>query len=332
METIISYIDNLFSSYPDTPQARKAKEELLGIMEDKYNELKAEGKSEHEAIGIVISEFGSMDEIASELGSDKKITIEKKEMEEHINQKNITSSEALEYLKRQTNFSFKIAIGVVLCILSPVIPGILDAIGKSVIILEAFADAVGGASLFLMVAVAVGIFITAGISNSRYENYDKIEIKLDFSTRDQISKQYEAFNQWFGIKIATGVILCILSVLPPIFLDAFFKAYWINQLSGISIFIFVAAGVFLFITEGMRKDAFEVLLGKGDYAPKTQKQKKAKKIIDLFSSVYWSLVTVVYLLWSIITMKWGFTWIIWPISGIIFSAISTIISNLSHTD
>ena len=82
----------------------------------------------------------------------------------------------------------------------------------------------------------------------------------------------------------------------------------------------------------MRKDAFEVLLGKGDYAPKTQKQKKAKKIIDLFSSVYWSLVTVVYLLWSIITMKWGFTWIIWPISGIIFSAISTIISNLSHTD
>ena len=63
METIMSYIDNLFRSYPDTPQVRRAREELLGIMEDKYNELKAGGKSENEAIGIVISEFGSMDEI-----------------------------------------------------------------------------------------------------------------------------------------------------------------------------------------------------------------------------------------------------------------------------
>ena len=30
METIMSYIDNLFRSYPDTPQVRRAREELLG--------------------------------------------------------------------------------------------------------------------------------------------------------------------------------------------------------------------------------------------------------------------------------------------------------------
>ena len=37
-------------------------------MEDKYVELKAEGKSENEAIGIVISEFGNMEELIRELG------------------------------------------------------------------------------------------------------------------------------------------------------------------------------------------------------------------------------------------------------------------------
>ena len=72
METIISYIDNLFRNYPNTLQLQKARDELFGIMEDKYHELKAEGKSENEAIGIVISEFGSMEEIAADLGLDPK--------------------------------------------------------------------------------------------------------------------------------------------------------------------------------------------------------------------------------------------------------------------
>ena len=37
-------------------------------MEDKYNELISEGKSDNEAIGIVISEFGNLDELADSLG------------------------------------------------------------------------------------------------------------------------------------------------------------------------------------------------------------------------------------------------------------------------
>lgn len=38
------------------------------MMEDKYNELISEGKSDNEAIGIVISEFGNLDELADSLG------------------------------------------------------------------------------------------------------------------------------------------------------------------------------------------------------------------------------------------------------------------------
>lgn len=37
-------------------------------MEDKYNELISDGKSDNEAIGIVISEFGNLDELADSLG------------------------------------------------------------------------------------------------------------------------------------------------------------------------------------------------------------------------------------------------------------------------
>lgn len=55
---------------PKTPEALRAKEELAGMMEDKYNELLAEGKKQNEAIGIVISEFGDISELAEELGLD----------------------------------------------------------------------------------------------------------------------------------------------------------------------------------------------------------------------------------------------------------------------
>lgn len=67
METIKTYLDNLFLQLPKTPEVLRAREELLEMMEDKYEELKKQGKAEHEAIGTVIAEFGNLDEILEEL-------------------------------------------------------------------------------------------------------------------------------------------------------------------------------------------------------------------------------------------------------------------------
>ena len=70
METIRNYLESMFANLPGTPEVRKAKDELWQMMEDKYTELKNEGKTENEAIGIVISEFGNLDELARDLGID----------------------------------------------------------------------------------------------------------------------------------------------------------------------------------------------------------------------------------------------------------------------
>ena len=55
METIRIYLENMFSRLPRTPEIIKLENDMLRTMEDKYEELKMEGKSENEAIGIVIS-------------------------------------------------------------------------------------------------------------------------------------------------------------------------------------------------------------------------------------------------------------------------------------
>lgn len=49
MEVILSYLENMFLNMPHTPEVLRAKEELAGMMEDKYSELLAEGKKENEA-------------------------------------------------------------------------------------------------------------------------------------------------------------------------------------------------------------------------------------------------------------------------------------------
>ena len=120
METIKTYLENMFSGLPDTPEVRKARYELEQMMEDKYSELKSSGKSENEAIGIVISEFGNLDELAESLG-----------LQFYINQKNesntiqtdakiLSMEDAFAYLKTNTRHACLMALGVLFCIISPV--------------------------------------------------------------------------------------------------------------------------------------------------------------------------------------------------------------------
>ena len=49
METIRIYLENMFSRLPRTPEIIKLENDMLRTMEDKYEELKMEGKSENEA-------------------------------------------------------------------------------------------------------------------------------------------------------------------------------------------------------------------------------------------------------------------------------------------
>lgn len=325
METIISYIDNLFNNYPDTEQVRKAKRDLLSIMEDKYNELKAEGKSENEAIGIVISEFGNMDEIIAELGIQPAIAADD-DMADCRPEKKLSLQQVKDYIKAQKDFGVHIAAGVALCILSPVMACVLDPLAMAGVLDAHFTDTIGGLSLFLIIAVAVGIFIVQGISNSKYDDMKKSKLVLDYSTKQYVTDESEKYNGVFAKRIAIGVMLCILSVVPIIVVDALFAntSYsYLAEMASATLFLLIAAGVGCIITAGITKGAYEILLEKKVY---TQKNKKAEKVMSAVAGIYWCIATAIYLLWSFTTGQWEITWIIWPVAGILFGAISIIVN------
>ena len=68
MSKVTEYIDNLFFLMPRPEAAAEMRLKLIESSEDKYEALLGWGKSEEEALGIVVSEFGSMEEICAELG------------------------------------------------------------------------------------------------------------------------------------------------------------------------------------------------------------------------------------------------------------------------
>lgn len=61
MEAIRNYLDGLFIKMPDTKEIREAKASMEREMEARYRELKEQGKTESEAIGMVFSEYASLD-------------------------------------------------------------------------------------------------------------------------------------------------------------------------------------------------------------------------------------------------------------------------------
>ena len=107
METIKSYLETMFANMPNTPEVLRAKQELWGMMEDKYNELISEGLSENEAVGTVISEFGNLDELSETLGLNRQQYNTPSD-----NRRCLSIEEIKKYIRAYNVKSILIAIGV----------------------------------------------------------------------------------------------------------------------------------------------------------------------------------------------------------------------------
>lgn len=107
MEALRNYLENMFANLPNTPEVQRAKSELFQMMEDKYTSLIEEGKKENEAIGIVISEFGNLNEIADSLGISNVV-----EHPQGIERRHVSKEEAQQYVVENSHCAFLTGLGV----------------------------------------------------------------------------------------------------------------------------------------------------------------------------------------------------------------------------
>lgn len=326
MKTILNYLDNMFMNLPHTEEVERAKRELASMMEDKYNELMKDGKKENEAVGIVISEFGDLDEIASALGI-------KSLVEEPVNDNiHIVSRQEAEDFIIQSKVASKICgFAAMLCILSPVALLFLSGLSEyQGAISEKAAAGIGITALLCMVAIGVGMFIMIGSRMEKYEYLKKESFQLEHTLIDELKEREEEIKFPTTVQIVIGVSLCILGAIPIILGGILWQDDSVlHVMTVVVLLLLVAVAVYLFITAGTNQEIYHVLRQQGEFS---EHEKHRTKLIDKIAGPYWLTATLVYLIWSFTTFNWGFTWIVWPIAGVLFGLIAAICSSIQKTE
>lgn len=322
MDTIRTYLDNMFAGLPGTPEVKKAKDELLQMMEDKYNELREDGVNDNEAVGRVISEFGNLEEISEELGIVDLVT-ETKDIDRRI----ITQEEAEGYIKFRKSKAVLMALGVAFCIMCVIPPILVDAIKKDI------SDAVGAAGFFIMIAIGVVLIVSSNIMNGKWDFMKKEPCKLDPVVKDYVKEKSDKHRVSHAIAVAVGVACFIMSVVPAAVLSEIEingLELKLDDIGGAALFAFVAIGVFLIVRSTSIKNSYQTLLeidnktmvnGKMSKGASVKEDQYISENAEAVMSVYWTTVTCLYLSWSFLTFNWHFTWIIWPIAGVIHSVL-----------
>ena len=320
MEAIKSYLENMFLHLPKTAEVMRAKEELAQMMEDKYSQLRSEGRTDNEAVGQVISEFGNLEELAETLG----IPQEVRDLEADTKDIALSDAEVERYLQVSKETGKRIALGVGLILLGVANLIFLNALAERGYVAEKIAQAAGVGGLLLMIALAVYIFIMAGVKSGKYENLETTIVKIDPYLHDRIVQMKDDYRPDFARRIAGGVGLILLSVVALVTVAILeVGGEFAVMLLVCVLLLAIGSAVGLFISAGSEMEAYDKLLNEGDY---TKQHKAENSFAGKISGPYWLLAVVIYLTWSFITNDWGSTWIVWPIAGVLFALISAVSS------
>ncbi|MDZ7836000.1 MAG: permease prefix domain 1-containing protein [Alkalibacterium sp.] len=157
MNIIREYIDQMFKGVPVNEETVQLKADILANLEDKYTALKEGGASEHEAIGVVIAEFGDIDELLEEFG------VSRVSQNVTANYEAMSDTDLNRFVETKAHMGLNIGLGIL-----SVIAGI-----SGLLLSLAFQSVLPGAlyiGLLLLVAFAVigiGLFIIEGMKTKR---------------------------------------------------------------------------------------------------------------------------------------------------------------------
>ena len=230
----------------------------------------------------------------------------------------ITADEVCEYLGTGSFATFLRAFGVLLCIASPASAVLLGDLGDGWIA-NAFSS-LGVAIFFVCIAAAVACFLLSKSYMKPWKFLRTQPCVLDDEAREIAEDQYREVEEEGTRQKITGIVLCVLSPVPVIIFPSGF---------GAAMFFFVVgAGVMMLVLRGSRKGLYKRLNRAEERAARAAEttrryvtvEKEDKftykdRSLQSVMSIYWQLVTCVYLGFSFLTGTWAISWMIWIIAG-----------------
>ena len=260
---------------------------------------------------------------------DEMVEEEYLEMQQDVSEevRHITMEQANEFMGLKQMTAPRIATGVALCILSPIMLIVLTGAAEMGILPVTFtedrASMIGLIVLILFVASAVFLFITSGSKTHDYEFLDTEIIETAYGVNGMVREKQKRYRNIYIRNCALGVCFCILSVVP-LFMTIFVADNGFMVCIGVGFLLcMIAVGVYLLAKTGIIWESYEKLLQEGEYNKETKRNKKRNELI---SSVYWAVVIAVYLGYSFVTFSWDKSWIIWPVAAILYGALIAVMN------
>ena len=180
----------------------------------------------------------------------------------------LTDAEVNLYLENRRQCAPIIARGVALCVAcaAPLVALLGQSRGGGWFRIGGnLATAVGVAALLAMIAVAVGLFISAGMRMSKYGYVNRLLFVLSRELRDMVEQQKRAFRIEFNQSLTLGVGLCVLSAAPLCVPAIMGKGERAVLLGTAALLVMIALGVFLFVRDGMILSSFTHLLQRAEH-------------------------------------------------------------------
>ncbi len=235
--------------------------------------------------------------------------------------RSVSMEEAAAFLRMREQNAPRVALGVMLCILSPILLVVLGGASEmgKLALSETQATGLGLAALFVLVGCAVALFVTCSLRASRFEYLEKEPIDTLYGVAGMARDRREKFQGVYTRQLTIGIVLCVVAALP-LFVSLVFAGgdEFIHVLAVGALLALVAIGSLLIVRVSIIWSGFQQLLEEGDYG---RENKAFEKKNSWLAGSYWLLVTAGYLAWSFITGRWDQSWIVWPIAGVAFGAI-----------
>ena len=230
--------------------------------------------------------------------------------------------EANAFLKVKEENSRRVALGVMLCILSPVALILLGGAQQAGLLkwTETQAGGIGLTVLLLMIVPAVILFVTSSIRLNPYEYLEKEPVETLYGVTGMVRERKEKFQPTHIRLLTIGIALCVAAAIPLFVSMIFFgeQETFLYTASIAGILLMAAVGVLLIVRVSIIWGSYQMLLEEGDY---TREGKENTKRHSYIGGIYWCLVTAGYLAWSFIANNWQQSWIIWPVAGVAYGAV-----------
>lgn len=219
--------------------------------------------------------------------------------QEDISQKYFMNTQRIEdYMRFKKRFALRIALGVSSIVFSLNIPILFSDTQYQILATAIFLFVVG---------LAVMVFIMTGINAEHYHDLEHKEINMSYNDLQDLQNKYMGFKAKFGMFIAFGIFIIILSLAGVVLIDEYLKN---EMLEGMLFITCVSISIFIFIYQGIRDGMYKFLIQNEKFVK--EKQQEEKK--DNLYGITMPLAAMIYLILGFTMNCWHPGWIIFPVT------------------